>query len=94
MLTLRDLINKAAIIKIYRELRDGNMELLEGGTTRSRGKYLVVTPFRKTSHGQMAYDHRGAKLFNALPRELRATQECGKFKRELKRHFAAQHTTN
>ena len=87
VLSFLNLRDKITIIRISKEVQGGTLPLLERGVTRDSSKGLVKLPFRRTTRGQLIYDYRGGKLYNALPEHIRAVTSTSIFKTKLGWYF-------
>ena len=85
--TIRELIDRATVIKTFRDKQEGKCEIACNSITRSSGQSLLKTPFRLTTCGQKCHDYRGVLLFNSLPIEIRSSSNEEQFKTRLKSYF-------
>ena len=56
-------------------------------TYNTRHRDLLRLPLAKTVKYQGSFRYNGARTFNALPLNVRLSQELGEFKTKTKRHF-------
>lgn len=77
------MFNLVSSIQIYKELKKGLIEI-NANNTRGGTQGNLILPARKTFLGQRQYSYLGVTFFNALPSEVKNSNNIVIFKKKLK----------